>query len=163
MTVSEEQLKWALDNDPEFRKQYQTMLLAQSFGGQPTQPLQAAPEAPQRKKNVMAGILAGVLSIVLLIGAGYGVWRYFDVSITPVVPDESTMKPVLHSTSLFGKQTDALVQEVRQTALDAIRVKAIESGICNDANEAAQGQIRTMLAKLGFTKIDISSNEVSCL
>lgn len=84
-------------------------------------------------------------------------------SITHLVPDESTMKPTLHSTSLFGKQTDALVQEVRQTALDAIRAKAIESGICRDANETAQGQIRTMLAKLGFSKIDISSNEVSCL
>lgn len=83
--------------------------------------------------------------------------------ITHVVPDESTMKPMLHSTSLFGKQTDALVQEVRQTALNAIRAKAIAAGICRDANINAQAQIRTMLAKLGFTKIDISSNEVSCL
>ena len=83
-------------------------------------------------------------------------------TITHLVPDESTMKPVLHSTSLFGKPTDELVQKVRQTALDAIRLKAIENGICRDANTNAQAQIRTMLAKLGFSKIDISSNERAC-
>lgn len=84
MTVSNEQLNWLLENDPEFRKQYEAIALAQAFGGQPTQPLQAAPEAPQRRKNRVAGILAGVLSIAVLIGAGYGAWRYLDVSIAPV-------------------------------------------------------------------------------
>lgn len=63
MTVSDEQARWL----------YETMVL-----------MQAAPEAPQRKKNVMAGILAGVLSIAVLVGAGWGAWRFLDVSVTPV-------------------------------------------------------------------------------
>lgn len=83
MTVSEEWLKWALDNDPEFRKQYQAMLLAQAFGRQP-QPLQAAPEAPQQTKKRVAGILAVVLCLVLVGGASFATWRYLDVSIVPV-------------------------------------------------------------------------------
>lgn len=115
------------------------------------------------RATVYAGVDFSAISITDVAVQGGSVTVVLPgASITHVVPDESTMKPVLHSTSLFGEKTDALVQEVRQTALDAIRVKAVESGICNDANETAQAQIRTMLAKLGFSKIDISSNERAC-
>ena len=58
MTVSNEQLIWLLENDPDFRKQYESIVLAQAYGVQVTQPLQDVPEAPRQTKKRFAGILA---------------------------------------------------------------------------------------------------------
>ena len=84
MTVSNEQLIWLLENDPDFRKQYESIVLAQAYGVQVTQPLQAVQEAPRQTKKRFAGILAVVLCLVFVGGASFATWRYLDVSIVPV-------------------------------------------------------------------------------
>jgi hypothetical protein len=80
VTVSDEQARWLLENDPEFRKQYETMVLMQAFSGQSTQPLQAAPEAPQRTKDYKP-IIVCTAALFLLCGILWAAWTYLDIGI----------------------------------------------------------------------------------
>ena len=83
-----------------------------------------------------------------------------QAKITDAYLDEKLTMVIDRQTGLLAPSDRDLEQTVRKNAVDDIRRAAREGGILNAADERAQTQLRNLLLKLGFEKVQFGEDVV---